>query len=532
MRCLTNFIVLFICHTFFAQVSFTASPFQTSGQYSICTVDMNGDYLDDIISISSTNLQVFYQNPDGSFTEENIATNAVANLPNWSIAAGDLTGNGYNDLLYGGSSGTTFMLANENGTQYEDITFPEYVFSQRTNFIDLNNDGHLDAFVCHDLAPNVYYINDGEGNLSFNQGGIGDFPTGGHYGSLWFDYNNDGLPDMFMAKCGGSVERKTNQLFKNNGDGTFTNVAAEAGLDDPIQTWSAAVGDFDNDGYMDILIGASSFTDGGHKLMRNNGDGTFVNITAGSGFDVFTGTSVEHATYDFNNDGYLDIFGNSETIFINNGNMTFTPISAPFSAASIADFNNDGFLDAFRNGTIHYNDGNTNNWIVINTQGVESNRNGIGARVEITSALGTQIRDVRSGEGFRYMSTLNTHFGIGNDTEIEELVIKWPSGTVDIISNPEINTTHLIIEGETLNTTQNQLTEISLSPNPTSGFLTLSAKENLIGVTAIIFDVTGKEVLFEKIKNKKMDVSSLKTGLYFLNVSINGKESQLKFIKK
>lgn len=516
-----------------AQVSFTTTTIPTSGQYSICAVDMNGDYLDDIVSVSSTNIQIFYQNEDGTFTEQNFPTTDAANMPSWSLAAGDLTGNGYNDLLYGGGSGVTFMMANDEGTEYNQVTFPEFVFSQRTNFVDINNDGNLDAFVCHDVAPNVYYINDGEGNLTFNQGGIGDFPTGGHYGSLWVDYNNDGLPDMFMAKCGGSVERRTNQLFRNNGDGTFTDVAPEAGLADPIQTWSAAVGDFNNDGHMDMMVGASSFTDGGHKLMKNNGDGTFTNVTAGSGFDLFNGTSTEHATYDFNNDGFLDIMGNSNTIFVNNGDFTFSPVSAPFSAASIADLNNDGFLDAQRAGLIYYNNANDNNWIVINTQGVESNRNGIGARVEITSALGTQIRDVRSGEGFRYMSTLNTHFGIGQDTEIQSLTIYWPSGIIDIIENPEINTAHLVIEGETVLRNEDfTLMNVTLSPNPTTGNLFLSYKESLAGSSVLVYDVLGRLMLSEKLKDNNLDVSSLKSGIYFLNLNFNGKRTQLKFIKE
>ncbi len=515
-----------------SQISFTTQAFATSGQYNICAVDMNGDYLDDIVSVNSTNIQIFYQNPDGTFTEQNFTTTPAGNLPSWSLAAGDLTGNGFNDLLYGGGSGVTFMIANEDGTQYDEVTFPQFVFSQRTNFVDLNNDGHLDAFVCHDVAPNVYYINDGNGNLEFNQGGIGDFPSGGHYGSVWFDYNNDGLQDMFMAKCGGGVDRRTNQLFRNNGDGTFTDVAVEAGLDNPHQTWSAAAGDFDNDGFMDLMVGVSSFSDGGHALMRNNGDGTFTDITEGSGFDIFGGTSTEHATYDFNNDGFLDIMGNSNTIFLNNGDMTFTPVAAPFSSASIADLNNDGFLDAFRSGNIHFNDGNDNNWIVINTQGVESNRNGIGARVEITSALGTQIRDVRSGEGFRYMSTLNTHFGIGSDTEIDELVIKWPSGIVDVITNPDINTAHLVIEGQTLSVRDDKLTTISLSPNPAANFITINYIENLKGASVAVYDVMGRTVLMNTLENNTIDVSSLNTGLYFIHLNINGQSARLKFIKK
>src|SRR5690606_18800384 len=118
-----------------AQVSFTTTTIPTSGQYSICAVDMNGDYLDDIVSVSSTNIQIFYQNEDGTFTEQNFPTTDAANMPSWSLAVGDITGNGYNDLLYGGGSGVTFMMANDEGTEYNQVTFPEFVFSQRTNFV-------------------------------------------------------------------------------------------------------------------------------------------------------------------------------------------------------------------------------------------------------------------------------------------------------------------------------------------------------------------------------------------------------------
>lgn len=532
---LSIIVFLFGLNNAISQISFTTVPISTGGQYNFCAVDMNGDYLDDIVSVSTSNIQIFFQNEDGTFTEQNFATTPADYSPSWSIAAGDITGNGFNDLLYGGGSGVTFMYANNDGTAYTEVSGPQYVFSQRSNFIDINNDGHLDAFVCHDVAPNVYYINDGDGNLTFNQGGLGDHPTGGHYGSTWVDYNNDGHLDLFIAKCSGGgqgAQAKYNELFRNNGDGTFTDVSVESGLRDPLQTWSAAWGDFNNNGFMDVFVGASTFSDGGHKLMSNNGDGTFSDITAGSGFDVFGGTSIEHATYDFNNDGYLDIMGNSNTLFLNNGDMTFTPYVVPFSAAAIADLNNNGFLDAFTTGNIHYNNGNDNNWIVINTQGVESNRNGIGARVEITSALGTQIRDVRSGEGFRFMSTLNTHFGIGADTEIEELIIRWPSGIVDVISNPEINTTHHIIEGQSLSTNSNKITDISLSPNPTANRLNIAYRESLIGAAAVVYDVMGRVVLTETLKNNTVEVSNLKAGMYFLNLTVNGKVAQMKFIKK
>jgi hypothetical protein len=224
------------------------------------------------------------------------------------MAIADLNKDGYNDLLYGGGNGVSFLKSNGNGTGYNHSTTSDYVFSQRSNFVDLNNDGNLDAFVCHDVAPNVYYINDGNGNLTFNQGGIGDHPNGGNYGSIWIDYNNDGQSDLFIAKCrGGQNTAKINELHRNNGDGTFTNVSSEANLSDSVQTWSSAWNDFDNDGDMDVVVGASSFSDGSHKVMKNNGDGTFTNITTGSGWDDFTGLSIEYVSYDFNNDGLIDI---------------------------------------------------------------------------------------------------------------------------------------------------------------------------------------------------------------------------------
>jgi hypothetical protein len=530
------FVILLGTSSLFSQISFTTQNIATTGQYNICAVDMNGDYLDDIVSVSGTNINIHFQNSDGTFTEQNFPTTQADNLPSWSLAAGDITGNGFNDLMFGSSSGVTFMYADNDGSGFTEVSYPQFVFVQRTNFVDIDNDGNLDAFACHDIAPNVYYFNDGTGTLEYNQGGLGDVPVGGHYGSVWIDYNNDGHLDLFIAKCSGGGQGATakyNELFRNNGDGTFTDVSVESGLRDPLQTWSSAWGDFNNNGYMDVLIGASSFSDGGHKLMRNNGDETFTDVTAGSGFDVFGGTSIEHATYDFNNDGYLDIMGNSNTLFINNGDMTFTPYIVPFSGAAVADLNNDGFLDTFAGNQIHFNDGNDNNWIVINTQGVESNRNGIGARVEITSALGTQIRDVRSGEGFRFMSTLNTHFGIGSDTEIEELIIRWPSGIVDIISNPDINASHLIIEGQTLGIDDNNLlTGISLSPNPTESNLILTYNKSLIGSQALIHDIAGRLIQKMTLSSNNLNVSELNSGVYFLSIFSEGRKATLKFIKK
>lgn len=514
-----------------AQLSFSPETVPASGSYKMCVVDMNGDYLDDIVSVGSTNIHVLYQTETG-FESANFTTPHADNMPGWSLTAGDFNGDGYNDLLYGGGNGATFMLSDGTGNGFMEKSPSNYIFSQRANFVDINNDGKLDAYVCHDVQPSVYFINDGFNNMTFHQGGLGDFPTGGHYGSVWIDYNNDGHIDLHISKCGGGEERYTDNLYRNNGDGTFTEVAAAANMNNKTQTWSTAWADYNNDGFMDAMVGVSSFSTGGHKLMKNNGDGTFTNVTAGSGIDTFTGTSWEYVPADLNNDGYVDIFGSGNRVLINNGDMTFTPINVPFSTASAGDLNDDGFLDIYTQGTVYYNDGNENNWIKINTIGTVSNRSGIGARVEVYSAMGKQIRDVRSGEGFSQMSSLNTHFGIGTDTAIDQIIVRWPSGIVDTIENPGINSTLVIVEGEhQMAVNDVNLEKISIYPNPAKDVLHIQGK-SLEGSNVEIHHLTGALVYKGKLTDNKVNVSHFNKGIYVITIDDNGKKSTFKFIKQ
>ena len=518
---------------------------------------MNNDKLDDLVSIVDDDnndifeIQINYQNADQStnlFSKVVITTTEPDHEPSWSLAAGDIDGNGYNDLLYGGGAGVTFMRANSNGTAFTEESFPNYVFSQRSNFIDLNNDGELDAFVCHDVDPNVYFINDGSGNLSFYQGaggpissGLGLHPDGGNYGTVWIDYDNDRDMDLFIAKCrGGSGNtNKINEIWRNNGNNTFTEVGSAANLDDPVQTWSSAWADYDNDGDMDAYIGASSNSDGTHRLMINNGDGTFSAFIGGDFASAPFG--IENAPGDFNNDGYVDILTNGQIAF-NDANgpgvfPTFTLYSSGMPPSGpIGDINDDGFLDVF-NGNLRINDGNSNNYIKVCTIGQtgmgKTNLNGIGARVEIvTPGIGTQIRDVRSGEGFRYMSSLNTHFGIGSDTSVTTLTIYWPSGIVDVILNPNINETICVTEGETLSLQQSFVEDLILYPNPTKDVLNLNATYGFEDAIYSVFDMNGRRVMNSKFTSNTIDVSQLSAGNYILRILQDGAQKSQKFIKQ
>ncbi|NNK87519.1 MAG: VCBS repeat-containing protein, partial [Flavobacteriaceae bacterium] len=140
-------------------ITFTSQSISAPGS-DRAAVDMNNDYLDDIVAVTTTNININYQLPGGGFNNVDYPTTNSINSPSWSLAAGDIDGNGYNDLLYAGGGGVTFMMANSNGTNYTPLIGPEDIFSQRSHFIDIDNDGNLDAFVCHDVEPNVYYIND------------------------------------------------------------------------------------------------------------------------------------------------------------------------------------------------------------------------------------------------------------------------------------------------------------------------------------------------------------------------------------
>ncbi len=501
-------------------ISFTNQAVSTSGN-AYAAVDMNNDGYDDIVSVTATNIRVHYQQPDGTFNMVDYVTTSADYTASWSMAAGDIDGNGFLDLLYGGGSGVTFMVANADGTGFTEVSGPQYVFSQRSNFVDINNDGNLDAFVCHDVQPNVYYINDGTGQLSYIQGGLGNTPDGGNYGSIWIDYNNDHKIDLFIAKCRGSNQSpaSVDQMHQNNGDGTYTDVAAPLGLADFHLSWSSAWADFDLDGDMDVLIGSSSMAQGGHKLMRNDG-ATFTNRAVGSGFDVFGGTSIEWVTHDFNNDGRVDVLGASNTIHFNNGDWTFTPIVVTASSGPIADLNNDGFLDVLNGGTIRLNTGNGNNWLRVNLHGTLSNVNGIGARVAITSTLGTQIRDIKSGDGFRYMSFLGAHFGLGDDELVEQVTVYWPSGTVDVITDVAVNEVLDVTESLSTATAELPATAYTVSPNPASDRITIAGE--LSGATAILLDGAGRVVLRANAADGAIDVSRLATGSYVLNLVTAG----------
>jgi len=503
--------------------SFVASFINLQGQPR-AVVDMDNDGLDDVVGVTQTLVNIHYQQEDGGLTSVAIPTDFADFPASWSLCAGDLDRNGFKDLLYGGGYGVTFMFATPDGNGFIERSGPEYVFSQRSNMVDINNDGHLDAFVCHDVAPNVLFLNDGLGNLQFYQGGLG--MSCGNYGSIWVDYDNDGDMDLYVAKCGCDAN---DILMRNDGGGQFVQVAGPLGWNDFHQSWSSAWGDYDNDGDMDVLIGGSNGPQ--HFLMRNDGNGTFTNRTADSGLDVFNMQSIEWVTHDFNNDGLLDIVGGG-VIMVNRGDMRFAQNTYVPGIGAVGDVNNDGSLDVLGLNGLQLGVPNGNHWLRVALHGTVSNTDGIGARVTINSALGQQIREVRSGDGFRYMSSIMPHFGLGTDAVIDHLTVHWPSGIVQELEGVGVDQTlHLTEPVSTSLAPEIDAARliVQLDAGEQWLFVKVSGGRNIGQVT--LLDPAGKLVGTHRSSDAGIPVGQLAPGIYTARLVVDDRMLVARFRK-
>ncbi len=443
-------------------------------------IDMNGDGKDDIVQFNNARqLRIQYQNGPGQpFTSHFHGT--VSNSNQWGTVIADFDHNGFNDVMSGGAYDNLKIITNNNGLDsYSQSTLTNSnIFLQGANFADINNDGWADIFACHDDAESRAYQNNQDGTLTYSPSLISTetvpaSDNSGNYASMWIDYDNDGDLDLYISKCRGGVNsptdpRRINMLWQNDGNNNYTEVAEQANLKIGEQTWLSDFGDIDNDGDLDAIV-INHFS--GPNLMRNNGDGTFTEITSGSGLmptlDPSNYYGIQGFFRDFNNDGYLDLMvsGDNHYLFYNNGDGTFQNAPNPFGSNqiqsfSVGDINHDGFLDiyaGYANGLnspsttkdrIWLNQGNANNFINIQLEGTVSNINAIGARVELYGSWGKQIRDVKSGEGYGLVNSYTQHFGIGVSTQIEKVVVRWPSGIVDEVLNPDINQFLYILETE------------------------------------------------------------------------------------
>ena len=250
-------------------------------------------------------------------------------------------------------------------------------------------------------------------------------------GIAWGDYNNDGLLDLYVTRGNQGGGPYENTLYRNNGDGTFTDVTAEAGVVGGPNNWAAMWGDYDNDGFLDLFVTnpgvAAEGVGNANLLYRNNGDGRFTNRASQEGLALQDNVSLHKvaAWADYNNDGFLDII-----------------VKDGLGSERDHDVGTKGFHRLFKNL------GNSNHFIKVNLVGVQSNKRGIGARVTVTSTAGMSFRQNNGGGGGGWCSQGSEplHFGIGTATEAT-VEVNWPSGIVDTRSSVAANSTIRVVEG-------------------------------------------------------------------------------------
>lgn len=503
-----------------------------------------------------------------SQTFTNVASEAGVDIWGDYVAIGDVNGDGYQDIFialdnWSGVAYDYLFINNRNGTftdKYDSSGLRRhYFFGHHPTFGDFDNDGDQDLFIANDTL----YINNGDGTfypkrilygmtfpqdylrgsfiLDINNDGKLDVITNylprqgsrrelillnrgnndfevkyfDYFGiqvldlrSFWTDINNDIKPDIILNSYG---------LFLNNGNLTFSYLMY-------LPRGEFSFGDINNDGFLDICVTNES---GLIKLLLNNGDSTFTDITNSAGLNV-TVSYGGPLMADFNNDGYIDIYisqnGRNDYLFINNKNNTFTnivPDSCYMNGGSYKgylDYDRDGDIDLYviNSSDFGYNDfkcflyrnnlsdsyDGTNNWIIITLEGVKSNRDAVGARVECYSysenSLLKQVRYV--GLTYVSQSMLPVHFGLGSSQTIDSIIIRWPSGIIQKLTNLPINQYITIIEDTTLTTIDDYISKVDFNlyqnfPNPFNSKTKIRFSiSNFVFMSLKVFDLLGREV--------------------------------------
>ena len=282
-------------------------------------------------------------------------------------------------------------------------------------------------------SPNRLYRNRGDWTFDevASEAGLA-VPYHDGYVSFFIDYNNDALPDLLATSLArwdyvlngmsrkvvpmgpGMLQKDVTRLFRNKGDGTFADVTFEAGLGFPHGVMGANVGDVDNDGYIDIYLGTGAPDLSRLEptvFYRNNGDGTFSDITKYAGLDHL-GKGHGFSLADYDQDGDLDIY-------------------APQG----------GFChgDLWRNPLYRNDAGNQNHWLHVRLRGVKSNRFAVGAQVTLRSGEMTQYREVEGGIGFGSTNSYPVEFGLGELESIDQVEILWPSGGRQVLKSPPVD---------------------------------------------------------------------------------------------
>jgi hypothetical protein len=474
---------------------------KTSAGRGTAIFDYNNDgLLDVMIAAAHGGANLYRNNGDGTFTDVSIESGIDQCVNGFAITAGDYDNDGNIDVFvtrlgfYGGEGN---LFHNNGDGTFTDVTDKAGVNCWGPAFtacwVDYDCDGRLDLFIANNLGglfdrhiPNRLYHNNGDGTFTEVTKEAGLSAVAPTIGSCWGDYNNDGYPDLFISSGLGRP-----QLFRNNGDGTFTDVSAEAGLKDYVIGSTCFFCDYDNDGWLDIVQFAwSDHEDVIHtmrtgeappdgsvmRVFHNNRDGSFTMRNRDIGLVGGWGTMSGNCA-DLNNDGRLDfllgngsprmdrlepliLLENQDGKFHNTSFTTGLPFIGKSHGTNAADLFGDGRMSVIvAAGGAYPGDLLTTtcfrpterlgNYLNVRVEGVTCNRSAIGARVTLIAGDSLQMREVQGGTNFGCLP-FEQHFGLGEGTKVDAIVVKWPgpNGLEQRVENPPVNDTIKIVQGK------------------------------------------------------------------------------------
>ncbi len=417
--------------------------------------DINKDGKQDLFMVGDNVSALFKNNGNGKFSQ---IFSQILSIALRGAVWADFDNDGDLDVAIFDTSGQTIFVTNKNG---------EFIVSSRPPstgsgtlggiWLDFNNDGLVDAYVIKDGDANQLFKNKGKGIFEDVGAAAHVNVSGSARSAVAADFNGDGFADLYVVNF-----HAANKLLINNGNGTFRTASGATFVGASVQ---AIVGDYNNDQRLDILVVNNGGASALFKNTGNDGSGNpkFAKVNVG----ISGATHGSAAAFaDFNNDGFLDLVliqsvgGN--ILFKNKGNGTFSSVGTvnldnPRNPTSLTtgDFNNDGLIDIMigdgddtqTNGdTLYKNNSNKNHWLEIALQGTTSNRSGITAIVLVRNGNTFQGRIVSGGNG-QNQDSLVIHFGLGTNTKVDEIDILWPGGVPQRCLNVNANKIVKVTEG-------------------------------------------------------------------------------------
>jgi hypothetical protein len=407
-----------------------------------------------------------------------------------AVVTADYDNDGDQDIFVSNWGPNVFYRNNGNGTFTEiakSAGLDNKLAGIGCTFLDYDLDGFLDLYVGnyieYDPDYQYYYAAQqfpgplayhGQADILYHNNGDGTFtdvtkkagvynPEGRAMGVNSCDIDDDGDWDIFVAN-----DAMENYLYRNNGDGTFNNIALRTATGfgqngEATSAMSGEFGDIDGSGLVDIIVPDMAYS----CIYKNTGEGYFEEMSARMGLASACGqyTSWSGNLFDFDHDGLLDLFisnghphrliGEEDLMLLNVSGEHFENISHKLGddfqakfvgrGSAVGDYDNDGDMDILvlnlnNRPCLYRNEGgNTGNWLMISLIGTKSNRDAIGSRIRLTIDGKTQTRWRMSGSGYLSQSDFRLHFGVGDSERIDKIEIRWPTGKVQILKNIDVN---------------------------------------------------------------------------------------------